>query len=61
VIQTTLDFCARFPSHRRADANPAELRRQRFSAANILINISAQWAEFTVAGDVSGKSVLASI
>ena len=28
VIQTTLDFCARFPGHRRADTNPAEVRRQ---------------------------------
>jgi hypothetical protein len=28
VIQTTLDFGARFPGHRAADTNPAEVRRQ---------------------------------
>ena len=28
MIQTTLDFGARFPGHRAADIKPAELRRQ---------------------------------
>jgi hypothetical protein len=28
VIQTTLDFGARFPGHRGADTNPAEVRHQ---------------------------------
>jgi hypothetical protein len=37
VIQTTLDFGARFPGHRGADTNPAEVRRQPFLDAKTLV------------------------
>ena len=36
MIQTTLDFGARFPGHRGVDTNPAEVRRQRFLATLFL-------------------------
>jgi hypothetical protein len=46
VIQTTLDFDPRFPGHRGANTNPADVRRQSlFKMQNFLSNMKGQRAD----------------